>query len=256
MWLNGKFSIFLEDKSTRNEHRSFLHRQYNDSFTSWHTFDMESLKASHNVGKSCSNYFWQQKVSFPSWQPFQDMKPNEAFWQMTSLVNTMCHPPLPPHLGIWTASKLKFRRDALNMKLRLIYSKSILSPKWKSDKTGSTWQHIGASSVAYVFTGNRLVFHHRVIKCRTSHLRGKQKICLGYHSSLGNLKVLRTVSHRTLKNKKQEDGFYFCYSLSSLPLPPPCPVGQDLKATKIIQTLGAILGLHKTKKYKDWKEKK
>lgn len=121
--------------------------------TNWNTFDMESLTGKSPMLASLyfSNYFWQQSFS-SCWQPFHD-KPNEAFWQMTSCEDMTCH-PLSPNLGIWTAFKMSFRRGAF----RLVYSKSILFPKWKSDKTGSTWQHREASLEASVFTGNRLKF--------------------------------------------------------------------------------------------------
>lgn len=90
------FSVILEEKSTRNEHRSFLQRQYNDSFTNWNTFDMESLKARHKVGKSCTNYFWQQKVSFSSRQP--SLPGYKAKWSFLTNDFTCKHdvPPLIP----------------------------------------------------------------------------------------------------------------------------------------------------------------
>lgn len=97
---------------------------------------------------------------------------------MTSCVDMKGH--FPFHLDIWTAFKMNFGRGALNVKLRFIFSKSILFPKWKSDKTGSAWQHREASFAAQAFTANRLVLHDYVKKkkkkkCRTIHLRRKQQ---------------------------------------------------------------------------------
>lgn len=94
-----------------------------------------------------------------------------------------------------------------------------LSPKWKSDKTGSTWQHREASFVAYIFTGCRLILCDRVIKCRTSHLRGKQKKYAVVTNLPLHFKGLRDIIrwYHIQRSKKQEDGFSFCYVPSYKP---------------------------------------
>ena len=120
---------------------------------------------------------------------------------MTSCEDRTCH-PLSPNLGIWTAFKMSFRRYAF----RLVYSKSILFPKWKSDKTGSTWQHREASLAASVFTGNRLSSSWLCNKMQNYKSEKKTtKPCLGYQASLGILKVLKRqyhMIHREIRNRK------------------------------------------------------
>lgn len=128
---------------------------------------------------------------------------------MTSCVDMKGH--FPFHLDIWTAFKMNFGRGALNVKLRFIFSKSILFPKWKSDKTGSAWQHREASFAAQAFTANRLVLHDYVKKKKKKKMQNytfekkTAKLCLGYQGSLGNLKALKRqyhMKHRGIRNRK------------------------------------------------------
>lgn len=60
--------VFVEEKSTRNEHRFFLHGLCNDSFTNCNTFDVASLKGSHSVGKSLVWLIISDDKSFSSRQ--------------------------------------------------------------------------------------------------------------------------------------------------------------------------------------------
>lgn len=104
-----------------------------------HSQIQTNLKASHNVGKSYAKNFWQQAVSLPSWQ--SSLSWYKAKWSFLTNDFMWRHDvPFSSPSRYLDGFQSEFQEKLWTWNSSYPTLKSILFPKWKSDKTGSTQQ--------------------------------------------------------------------------------------------------------------------